>query len=264
MTTNHIKQVLVLDNDECLGAWSFASGLHHVFSTYIPKNTGISIKVCLEILKKRLITYYFSNGGARPGTKDTLKLAQLYKQLGYIDKVIMFTSATNNNEWVEFLKDCLEEFADTKGVYDLVLHKNNTSCSIAPDGSTYKCMNVVLEKLLYSSTDTIVCIVDDKPQNVLGNAIKVKVSPYRHVVDEDIILLMMHELINDLKILCTKSDKFWSIFVENIIGDKGYKHDVLMNTNVFKCPLNQLTDTNLIENCTKMFDCHFSKCRIIY
>jgi len=68
----------------------------------------------------------------------------------------------------------------------------------------------------------------------------------------------MHELINDLKMLCTNSDDFWSVFLKNIIGDNGYKHDVLMNTSVFKCPLNQLTDTNLIENCAKMFDCHFS------
>jgi hypothetical protein len=250
-STSHNK-ILVLDNDECIGAWSFASGLHSLFSSYIPTNTGIKTDICIQVLKSGLLKYYFNNGGARPGTKDTLKLAKISKDIGTIDKVIMYTSASNNNGWVDFLKECLEEFADVKGVYDLVLHKDNSSKVVISDGATYKYMSLVLEKLQYSK-NTEIFMVDDKPHNIIGDAVKIAVSQYRHIVDKKYIVEMIDEFISTLQPMCSNPSTFWYSLKELILGDKGFKYDVYFNTQVLKCPLDQLLDKNLIEKCARMF-----------
>jgi hypothetical protein len=47
--------VLVLDNDECVGAWSMASAIYNIFADYVPKNTGIQVSECLRLFKDCLI-----------------------------------------------------------------------------------------------------------------------------------------------------------------------------------------------------------------
>ena len=267
------KLVVVLDNDECLGSWGIASGLYNLFVTYISVNTGINMMDCVDVFKFNLIKYYLNNGGARPGTKDTLKLIKYYKDIGVIDKVVMFTSASNNHDWVTFLKNCLEEFADVNGLYDIVLHNGNSFQKNAVDGATIKSLDVVLSKLssneyLYTKDNTKFLFFDDKPCNIQGEAKIIDVFPYRHIVNEKFLIVLLSDTLNSLeKLYIIPSDeqkrtglktfsplKFLNIITDLVLVNKdGIKEDIYNNENVYKCAINQLDDNNLIFKGSKAF-----------
>ncbi len=256
------RLVFVLDNDECLGAWSIASGIHMMFSGYIPVKTGIPVSVCVKVLKDCLVKHYLPNGGARPGTKDTLKLIKFFKDSDLIDKVLMFTSAENKDDWVIFLKECLEEYAGVTGLYDLVLHKDNTNSQRSHDGSTLKCLDMVREKLNFEAGKTKVVMIDDKPHNVIGDGVRVSVSAYRHVVDECHLSDMIDECLDTLQTMYKPIDgkktynpsKLIPLIKESVlVHSDGRKKDIKNNDMIYMCSSNQLDDNNLIENCSKTF-----------
>ena len=254
------KTIFVLDNDECIGSWGIASAFHHMFSSYIQINTGIPLSDCLNVLKQSLINHYFSNGGARPGTKDILKLIKFYKDSGMIDGVAMFTSATNKYGWVNFLKDCLEQYADVVGIYDIVLHNDNTKSDRASDGSILKCMDLVINNFELQDEKTSIIVIDDKPHNIVGDSYRIGVSPYRHIVEENHISEMIDEILDVLQgmyipVVGKKTyspSSFRKTIKDMFLVDKnGRKQDVYDNLYIHKCPVNQMNDKDLIEKGVK-------------
>ena len=260
------KTVIVLDNDECLGSWSLASGIHSLFYSYVPTCTGIPLSDCMEALKKSLVKHYFSNGGARTGTNNLLKLIKIYKDLGFVDHLSMFTSASNKYEWVVFLKDCLEEYATVKGLYDSVFHRDNIKSVLSSDGSTLKSMTDLCSRLSLQENNTHIIIIDDKPQNIRGSGVRVAVSQYRHVTDEIHINTMIDEIFDYLENIyspSTSNNKTHSpMNIKKMVKDmilvnkSGRKQDVYENIHIHKCPLDQRHDTNLIEQTSKAFINH--------
>ena len=257
--------VLVLDNDECLGSWGLASGIHSFFVYYIPVHTGIPVSECLKALKTSLVKHYFRNGGARPGTKNLLKLIQMYKYLGMVNNVSMFTSSSNKYDWVVFLKECLEEYAGTSGVYDSVFHNDNTLSSISSDGATLKSMSLLCTRLSLEENKTRIIIIDDKPHNIRGSGIRIPVSPYRHVVDEIHVNRLLDDVFDVLQgiyspivgIKTYPPDNFRKCIKNLVLVDKnGRKQDVYDNLHIHKCPLDQMNDTDLIEQSSKAFVKH--------
>lgn len=271
------RTIIVLDNDECLGAWSLGSAIQSLFSSYVPNNTGIPISDCMKTLQKAMVKYYLSNGGARPGTKETLRLIKFYKDTGIIDKVVMFTSANNKYNWVNFLKNCLEEYAGVKGLYDAVLHRDNTKLSFSVDGSTLKCMNVVCTTFGFQEEKTSVIVIDDKPHNIRGECTRIAVSPYRHIIDEKHINDIIDDVIDNLQKMykpntkqgCEQHKTFSPEKLRNIIKDSllvdknGRKQDLQDNLNIHHCSCNQLDDKNLIENSVKAFLYHLAPIQLV-
>lgn len=248
------KTVFVLDNDECLGAWSLASALHGVFVTYIPEKTGIPVLDCINIFKDCLVKHYFENGGSRPGTKDALQVIKCLKDDGLIDKVTMFTSSTNKDEWVFFLKDCLEQHANVVGLYDLVLHRENTKAN-TPEGPTLKHLSIVLNRLNFNKENTKIIMIDDRPENIIGDCDKIVVSQYRHVVDEKHLSDTIDNTLDKLQAVykpTAGSKTFPPVFFKQIIKnlilvDKGGRNQDIKTNEKLGVPFNQMNDVNLIE-----------------
>lgn len=260
----YTKTVLVLDNDECIGAWSMASAIYNVFADYVPKNTGIQVSECLRLFKDCLIKYYLSKGGARPGTKETLKLIKFYKEAGTINHVLMYTSSPNHNDWVNFLKDCLEQYADVKGLYDCVLHRENTDTKVSADGATVKCLNMVREKMGLDKKSKVI-IIDDRPHNVTGEGVRIAVTPYRHIVDEENLSDMIDEMLDTLQNMYkpipgvkTYAPKLLRKMLKDVIliDPNGIKKEINDNRLIHRCPVNQMDDTNLITKGMMMFIDH--------
>ena len=252
------RTVLLVDNDECIGAWSLASAIHGLFTTYIPTHTGIPVETCLQIFKKNLIIHYLSNGGARPGTKSTLQLAKTHKDAGNIDHVVMFTSCSNKNGWVVFLKECIEEYAGVSGIYDYVFHRDNTPAETAQNGATVKCLTAARKRLGYSPTDKVI-IIDDSPQNVRGTGHRVAVTKYRHIVGKTHIEDLIVSALNDLQAIWTASPgkiapkRFAPLLVDTVINAKdGYADGVRFNMNRGYA-VNQMDDSNLMATVSKAF-----------
>jgi len=262
-TKNDEYTVFVLDNDECLGAWGIASALHSLYNTYIPQNTGIPLEDCMRVFRDVMVKHYLPNGGARPGMKDTLNLLKFYKDAGLVDRVVMFTSAGNRGDWVNVLKDCFEEYADVKGLYDLVLHRDNTDAKIAPDGSTLKSMLTAKQRLGFYPTDRVkFVVIDDKPQNIYGDSVLVGVSPYRHIVGRNHLSDMIDSSLTELHNMYTPSTEkktydptlFRNTIKTTVLVDKnGIKREFFLNENVHFCSSNQLGDRDLIKKSVGSF-----------
>ena len=267
LSEKEYRTVVVIDNDECIGSWGLASAIYDLAISYISKCTGISVSDCTKALKSSLIKYYFNNGGARPGTKNMLNLLKLYKDIGVVDKVSMFTSAGNNGDWVNFLKDCLEEYAGVYGLYDIVLHKYNTTSKESIDGATVKCMDLVLTKLGYQEEKTSIIVFDDKPQNIRGSGYRIDVTPYRHIIDEIHLNDMIDDLIERLQVIylpIAGKKTYEPTLIKKMIKDiifvdkGGRKKDVYDNLHIYNCPIDQLNDNNLIEQSVKAFIDHIT------
>ena len=248
------KIVIVLDNDECLGFWGIASAIYEIYASYVPVNTNIPTNECLKVIKNLLVKHYLENGGARPGTKKLLKILKTYKDIGIVDKVVMFTSSRNNNNWVDSLKDMLEEYSKTKDLYDLVINRDNTYLESAPDGSTLKNVDIVLTKLNLNKENTKIIILDDKPQNIKGTNFILGISPYRHIVDDIHIKNIIDESLDILdKLYKVKEGEktFKPSLLNNLIkhslliDENGIKKEIRDNLAIYKCSINQLDDTQL-------------------
>lgn len=264
---NESKNItIVTDNDECFGQWSIASALYSLFTGYIPQFTGIPMYKCVEIFRDCMVKYYLPNGGARPGVKEILGLIKCYKDAKYIDKVVMFTSSTNNNNWVFFLKDCLEEYANVQGIYDLVLHRQNTEVKFCSDGATVKCLNMVRERLGIGMGSKVI-IIDDRPGNVRGDGVRIDVTPYRHIVSNDILSTIIDKAVDNLQNIYKPVDDkktYAPIALRKMIrstildNPNGVKIEINKNLSL-GCPTDQLDDTNLITKSVRMFIDHINR-----
>lgn len=262
MTTfNREDSVVATDMDQCIGFFNFASAIHGLFTTYIPKTTGISLNKCVNIFKDIMVKYYLPNGGARPGTKEILQMMNFYKNSGYIRSVVMFTSSTNNNNWVFCLKDCLEEFANVKGLYDLVLHRDNTEAKVSVDGATIKCLNMLREKLGVG-LDVKVVIIDDKPHNIKGDGEIIPVTPYSHIVSRTVLSAMLDDAFDKLdNAYKPKIGTYPPISLKKMVKNTCLDGPTGINTEIknnFRLgyPIDQLDDTDLIEKSLIIFMDH--------
>ena len=110
---------VALDLDETTGAWGAGSLAFKMCHEYAGRVPPIAI----------FVDYYLERGGARPWLKQLLKTLEEWKRIGRIDEVAIFTSASNSNGWVTFLKECMELYAETPGLFGPVSHARTRDCS---------------------------------------------------------------------------------------------------------------------------------------
>lgn len=179
-----IKQpkLIVLDNDECQGQFSVLGDLHTLYGSdsdiKYPKN-----KVSMDKFKSTIVEKYIKKGGARPHLKTFLKHLHNLKEKKKIEGVYMYTAASNDNDWVLFLKDSLEKFSGCDNLYDKVYSRENCNKQHGKDlmklakkkgGSKSGLPNLSKE---YLTSNMI--MFDDNPQRInsrKGNVFGVK--PY--------------------------------------------------------------------------------------
>lgn len=232
------KVVVVLDNDECTGQYVMAS----VFHSHIVNNfPGIIDKNHKDYKKlvKLFSDYYLKINGtspskrnigmvgcARPGTFFLLKLLHQYKKLGIIHKVVMYTSASNEDNWVYFLKDCLEEYSMSPGVFDLVFHRETfPNAKVAPTGATLKDLNNVFKhkEINPNKLDKDqfkIIMLDDNPQNIKKsgkNNYVYGLSPYTHMIGKNNLRKFIQILFNNFNLKDKRN------FFNEIIEDEDFK-----------------------------------------
>lgn len=117
-------KLIVLDNDECQGQFSILGDLHTLYGAdsdiKYPKS-----KIAMDKFKDIVVNKYIKNGGARPHLKGFLKHLQKLKNEKKIEGVYMYTAASNDNDWVMFLKDTLEKYSGCKDIYDKVYSRSD-------------------------------------------------------------------------------------------------------------------------------------------
>ena len=159
-------RVVALDNDETTGSWGQGSLLYMLWLRVLGHKPLVS----------DFVDKYLALGGARPGMIELLRHLHQMKTSGRIDEVVMFTGASDHDGWVTFLKDCLEEYAGTPGLFGRLLsrqHNSRTACD--GSGRMWKDLSLVSPK------PEQVVLIDDKPEYCLNGTV-VGVSEYREFV----------------------------------------------------------------------------------
>jgi hypothetical protein len=162
---------VALDLDETLGAFGLASLAYQICMRY---------RLSLPTMQQVFIDSYLALGGARPGLTDLLSTLRLWRQQGRIDRIVVFTAASNLNGWVDFLCGCIERFVlgpDAPGEAERPLFDGMFVREDSPTvcGRTWKDLSRV------SCDKDSVVLIDDKPAYAL-NGYVVGVPEYTQAV----------------------------------------------------------------------------------
>ena len=108
-----------------------------------------------------LAFYYF-----RPGLAEFIQKVNSLKKNGTLKYVYIFTSASNHNDYITFMKNSIETFTNCHGFFDDIISKEHQH-EIAPDGATVKNLDIFVNSI--NKPDITIdngIIIDDKPGNV--------------------------------------------------------------------------------------------------
>ena len=178
--------ILAIDNDETLGTFTpYLFMLHSI---------GIDYKVNKYSLIKAIVENMLEDGIIRPHIKKLFKHIYKLKKSNKIDRVVMYTSCGNNNNYIYFLKDCIEIYTDCIGIYDDVIHRDNVYANFLSNGRMEKNFINLISNVnrkdihtlgnFYNNTDInqlseSIMMIDDHPENVIAyNGSNVKIEPY--------------------------------------------------------------------------------------
>ncbi len=153
-STTHTRCV-ALDLDETTGSWGLGSLAYQVW---------IALGQRPESLVRPFVEHYMAAGGARPYLRELLRELQEWQRQGRIDKVAIFTSASNLNGWVDFLKRCMEEYAQTPGLFGQCLAREQSLQAARTSGG----VRTVKDLSLLSSDANQVVLLDDKPRYAIN------------------------------------------------------------------------------------------------
>jgi len=174
---------IALDLDECTGQWGPASFTYNAFRKFsaggIPPPT-------------LFVEQYLSKGGARPYLRELLQQLAKWKAAGAVKEVLIFTSATNQKGWVDFLQRCMEQYAGTNGLFGRKFVREDSPVA-AGGRRTSKDLSRV------SADPSRVLLIDDQPQNA-SHGLVLAVPQYLQHVDtsrlkQAIISMIPHQAV---------------------------------------------------------------------
>jgi NLI interacting factor-like phosphatase len=186
---NSTKEILVLDNDECLGNFATASlmmtmFIHYVIHEFSPPRGNLPLdEYYSNMVSPYMDTFvrYLEKGIARPYLKEFIQHIYQLKLQGKIKKVVMYTAATNRYGWVTFLSKLIPTYAGVPlDFYDIILSRKDTLFR----------RNMYFKNLFQIHDDTSkIVMIDDSPQCIMHlNATIIPVSKYSqhvHLLDHD-------------------------------------------------------------------------------
>ena len=147
---------LVLDNDETTGDYQLGSLLFAMYRSLCPDGNPPPHQYFIA-------EYLVKLRGARPGTKELLKMAHGLQQKGQLDHIVLFTAASNATGWVTFLAECLADYAEIpRTAISRVVAKEDCPEPVISGG------RIVKDLRLICTDASNVIIVEDKPQFVRG------------------------------------------------------------------------------------------------
>ena len=116
--------------------------------------------------------------GFRPGLIELMKLGEELLENKLLDEIVIYTSASNYEGWVDYIVKCIEYYCNIKiGTIGRCVSRD---MGFVPsrDGSGTKDMNYI-----YPNASLInVIMIDDKPHNILQTKNVFGVSPYRQFI----------------------------------------------------------------------------------
>lgn len=204
------REILVLDNDECLGNFSSSSLMMNMFIKYIettthPEKTNIPLH---EYYSNMVFPYidlfvnYLEKGLARPYLKEFIQKMYQLKLECKIKKIVMYTATSNRFGWVTFLSKLIPIYANVPlDFYDEIFTRDH-------------CMfrnKVYIKHLNYVDSNTSkIVMIDDLPDQIISiNALIIPVSKY-----------LKHVSLLNYNFMCYFEEKYHNEFINAIKKDE--------------------------------------------
>jgi len=195
--------ILILDNDECLGYFGLLNGIYNGCISTLCKHHSDNTDILNEF--NTVFTDFsielLDAGYARTGLKPLFENIKKLKSDGHIHKVAMMTSNyryikkkyNGYFDWVKTMRNIFEKYANidtqfpTIPIYDLdySCRNDDNTVMITKDGATKKTISKVIDKLQitdYTTINKIVCI-DDRIKNIdfddIFDTVRVILQPVR-------------------------------------------------------------------------------------
>lgn len=179
--------ILILDNDECLGYFANMSGIYNLFGVHY-KNKGMEFK---DPYRKKLDEIFIDfacdlldAGFARPYLGKFFAELKQMKKDKMLDKVIMYTSAPRSPpgyqryiDWPYFLRRIFEKYGERHcdndeiknvEIYDVdISGPADEKAKTTPHGATYKNVGYALNRVGVKMEDVAnIAFLDDKTENI--------------------------------------------------------------------------------------------------
>ena len=196
--------LLILDNDECLGYFGFISNMYgillgnHFLSKKIEKTDRN--RILAEKLFIKFSIDLLNIGFARPNLSELFHMIKDLKQDKIVHYVIMYTSASRNDDksetpyvnWVRMLRKIFEKYSRQYKpeipLYDID-HSGRSDENpprMSRDGATQKSVDVVVKRLgLLPEKIENVIFMDDRTENIYKweekKLVRLRVTQYFHL-----------------------------------------------------------------------------------
>ena len=225
-----MTNILILDNDECLGYFGLINGIYNGSIRYLYKTQLHNIEI-IDKFYKIFIDFSIEllvAGYARKGLDHFFEKIKLLKYNGVVQKVVMMTSNyryikkryKGQFDWVNTMRDIFEKYANLStnypsiSIYDLDYSCRNDeeNIIISKDNATIKKISKIIDKLQikdYTTVNKIICI-DDRVKNIdfedIFDNIKVitiPVRPYYSLISKTVfnaIISKYEPIFQELKI----------------------------------------------------------------
>lgn len=227
------KYIIAIDNDECIGSWADMSLLYIILKMEYGED-NLNLDLFIDIMIK--------TNCIRPYVKELFEKILELKEKGIIYKIIMFTAASNSNNWVLFLSKILERWIGCKFYDDIIFqemieewHVFNKTISKNTIGYI-KNMDMIREIVDYKYNDDSrnfeIIALDDRPDNII-NGISIGIKPYIVAVNifevlrlllpdkSDYLISKYHKIINDSwEIYLRNPYKYTNAYYDREIYDK--------------------------------------------
>ena len=159
-TINDDPRVWIFDLDETLGQFGILCVLVKIYRHF--NNEYPSPKYTVD--------HYLGNdnnsndSGFRPGLIELMKLGEDLLERNLSDEIVIYTSASNANGWVDYIVECIEYYCNVKkGTINRVI-SSDVSFVPSRDGCGIK----DIKHIIYPKTSlNNVIMVDDKVNNIV-------------------------------------------------------------------------------------------------
>jgi hypothetical protein len=242
-----MSKVLVFDNDETIGYFRPLFAIYElVNSIWISDNSygtpKISWNAFMPIFTQFTCDMYMHKcNGLRPGILKILKLSLVLQKQNKIDKIIIFTLASNKTGVVNYLINSIEKCVG-EPVFDNIIDRTHTffyeqGADIFPKKMLSRIM------ILYDTNFENILMFDDNIQNIKERYCKVEVVPYIHMPS----IYLYNSFVTFLVILLSK-------YIKNFNS----KRFSTKCRQIYNREYNEMLDfqSNSLTNTTSLKICH--------
>ena len=214
---------VVFDMDECIGSWSYAGVLYGILQYLGVEDNKRSKYLYIKHLFPSVI---------RPNFDKCMRLLHKQKTLGNIDDIIIYTANTGVG-YPEFIKECLERYAGTPGLFTRILVTHRSGESDKMGYKNLKMLTKLVNKRYKPPYNNVLCFDDKSEVWASGNGSQMRVIQVPPYTGDP--LIPVKELVSDLSRYYNIDDIFTNL--SRRFGDITYltpTPNIINNTNLFQ------------------------------